>query len=89
MLTELLLEGAGSCQQEILFIRACAGTSRSFEGVARILVEHYGGVTMKDSRTLSAQGNPGNQQFRPRTRCGRKVNFRGDHGLLGSRLHGK
>ena len=67
MLTELLLEGAGISQQEILVIRACAGTNRSFEGVASILVEDYSGVTMKDSRTLSAQGNPGNQQFRPPT----------------------
>ena len=67
MLTELLLDGAGIAQQEILVIRACAGTSRSFEGVASILVEHYSGVTMKDARTLSAQSNPANQQYRPRT----------------------
>ena len=66
MLTELLLEGAVT-QQEILVIRACAGTNRSFERVASILVEHYSGVTMKDSHTLSAQSNPANQPYRPRT----------------------
>ena len=60
MLTELLLEGAGITQQQILVIRACAGTNRSFESVASILVEH-------DSRTLSAQSNPANQPYRPRT----------------------
>ena len=39
----------------------------SFEAVASILVEHYSGVTMKDSRTLMAQSNPANQLYRPRT----------------------
>ena len=66
MLTELLLEGAGITQQQILVIRACAGTNRSFEGVASILVEH-------DSRTLSAQSNPANQPYRPRTGKGKGV----------------
>ena len=66
MLTELLLEVLVSADKRFLVIGACAGTSRSFEGVASILVGHYSGVTMKDSRTLSAQGNPGNQQLRRR-----------------------
>ena len=60
MLTELLLEGAGITAADSIVITACAGTNRSFEGVASILVE-------RDSRTLSAQSNPANQPYRPRT----------------------
>ena len=95
MLTELLLEGAGITQQQILVIRACGGTN-SFEGVASILVEH-------DSRTLSAQSNPANQPYRPLNWQGKGrtgysaaiaedeeewLLLRGDHGLLGSSLRG-
>ena len=52
MRTELLLEGAGMSQQEVLVVQA----SLSFEGVTTVLLEHYSDVVIWARKAV--RGNP-------------------------------
>ena len=44
---ELMLELSGLSRQEGLVVRACA-TSKDFEGVAKVLVEQYGQIHLRE-----------------------------------------
>ena len=59
MRVELLLELSGLTRQESLVIKACAQDIKSFESVARTLIENYSGVHLREGRTLGGgtQGN--------------------------------
>ena len=51
-----MLELAGLSRQEILVVKACA-TSKTFEGYAQVLIDHYSGVHLREgSRSWQGRG---------------------------------
>ena len=55
MRVELLLELSGLSRQEALVVKACAEDSNSFEGIAKVLVDHYSGVHLREGKTLEGR----------------------------------
>ena len=55
MRVELLLELSGLTRQESLVMKACAQDIKSFESVARTLIENYSGVHLREGRNLEAE----------------------------------
>lgn len=53
---ELMLELSGISRQEILLVKACR-TDSSFEGTARVLIDHYSGIHLREgSRSWTGKG---------------------------------
>ena len=44
---ELMLELSGLSRQEVLVVKACA-TTKDFEGVAKVLVDQYSGIHLRE-----------------------------------------
>ena len=56
MRSELMLELSGISQQEILVVKACAPDGgKTFDGIAQVLVNNYGGVHLREGRALGAR----------------------------------
>ena len=53
---EPMLELSGLTKDQQLMIKACAGGDNSFEGFAKILIEHHGNIHLRDNRILAPFG---------------------------------
>ena len=77
---ELMLELLGISRQEILVVKACRADS-SFEATARVLVDHYSGIHLREgSRSWTGKGSLPQGKYGKPTQKGKPSSFQSGKG---------